>query len=616
MARAVDLPETARALERYRRRAVEQTVAGAVVTALALGVGALLPGDWASDAAAMLGGLGALSLLGGLGAGRVARRMRRVLHAGPWSAHAAVPVERAWSSATVVLGAPGRDEAWPLAVVALRHRYDRVRPGPRGVLWWCGDPRTGGVLAPPGGGELIWAKPVRGRGGRLRVVRRAERAGLRDRPAPAQPQGPWGSQGPGWPQEPGWPRERRRSTGVRRRGVWRWVVGAAAVAFALGVLGTEASEGDPQVDLTVLGERSDGRCTVAWRDPFDGGRRTGPFGCTPDLDPVLAGWDTGFVVSYGPWKGDLYNADLEGTPAGKVNEVLGIGGALGVLVGLAGGGISRWRRRSADPHPAPGPVADGRPLAAPGPTADGGLLAKHRPAGTAAPGPSYARLVAHAERDHLEPAPVPRPEPDVRAVAWWRVRGLRRVSGLSEVLVGVAACLGMGAVVLAGPEGFAELQSRVMGVLVLGGAVVSAHRFRTLGRPAALLLARAAQAPVPVPRRYVLLHDPYGGAPVLAVFPVGDGQDDEPEALLVLASPGTRRRPWAGLPAAPAGEVELRGWLDRAEGGAPLVVPRVGDRVLWPAGPYLEAGTTDFAELLGRLGASVVTPPPAAPRTP
>ncbi|MCX4981810.1 hypothetical protein [Streptomyces sp. NBC_00572] len=597
---AVDLPETAGALERYRRRAVELTVSGVVVIALAVGVGSLLPGAWTSDAAALLGGLGAVALLGGLGARRIERRMRRVLGAGAWSAHAAVPVERPWSSATVVLSAPESEEAWPLAVVAFRHRYDAVRPGPQGVLWWCGDPRAGGVLAPLGGGELIWAKPVRGRGARLRIVRRAGEAGLRGRPEPLQPQQM--RQAPKTPQaaktHPA--SQSPQAQRVRRWGLWRWVVLVAAVAFGLGVYGTEASDGDPQVDLTVLSKQADGSCTVAWKDPFDGGRRTGPYRCATDLDPVLEGWDTGFVVSYGPWKGDLYNADWQGTPAGTVNEVLGLGGIVGLLVGLGGGGVSWWRRRPAAPVPYPAPGTDTPRVS----------LSQQDTAKTATPALTYARLAAQAERDPLVQTREPRPEPDVREVPWWRTRGLRRVSGLSEVLIGVATCVGMGALILTAPDGFSGIQSNVIGVLVLGGTVVSGYRFVTGGRPAAVLLVRAARAPVPVPRRYVLLHDPYGGAPVLALFPMGDGADDEPEALLVLASPGTRRHPWVGLPSAPAGSVELRGWLDHAANGAPVVVPRIEDRVLWPQEPYLEAGTPQFAELAERLGA--VAPQEAA----
>ncbi|MEU2073256.1 hypothetical protein [Streptomyces sp. NPDC013489] len=608
MAHAADLPETVRALDRYRRRAVELTVSGIVVIALAVGVGAMFPGNRTADVAAPLGGLGAVALIGGLGAWRIERRMRYVLRAGSWSAHAAVAVERTWSSATVVLSAPRHEEVWPLTVVALRHRYDAVRPGPHGVLWWCGDPHSGGVLTPPGGGELIWAKPVRGRGSRLKVVRRAEEAGLQGRPEPLQPR-PSGEprpsgrpQGTGQPQGVGQPRPTLRRRG--RRGLWRWVAVLAAVALGLGIYGTEASDNDPQVDLTVLDKQRNGSCTVAWQDPFDGTRRTGPYRCTQDLDPSLDGWDTGFVVSYGPWKGDLYNADWEGTPAGKVNEVLGLGGVLGLLVGLVGGGVAWWRRRPAAPIPhAP---AGTSASAGTSDSADTSAvsLSKQPPAKPAASALRYARLAGMAERDPLVQTRTARPEPDIRRVPWWRVRALRRASGLPEVLIGAGACAGMAAVILGGPDGFAEIQSSVMGVLVLGGTIASGYRFLTGGRPAAVVLARAARAPVPVPRRYVLLHDPYGGAPVLAVFPVGDGADDVPEALLVLASPGTRRRPWIGLPSAPTGQVELRGWLDRAANGAPVVVARIEDRALWPQEPYLEAGTPEFADLADRLAAA------------
>ncbi|MCZ0980209.1 hypothetical protein O1L60_17810 [Streptomyces diastatochromogenes] len=103
--------------------------------------------------------------------------MRRTLGAGAWSAHPAVAVGGASYSTTLVLRAPDGAGAWPLTVIATRPRYELLRPGPDGVLWWCGDPRVGGVLTPPGGGPLIWAKPLRGERARRQAVARARRRG-------------------------------------------------------------------------------------------------------------------------------------------------------------------------------------------------------------------------------------------------------------------------------------------------------------------------------------------------------------------------------------------------------------------------------------------------------
>ncbi|MFB7590453.1 hypothetical protein [Streptomyces sp. NPDC056169] len=567
MARALDLRETADALDRYRRRAVELMGIAAVAVVLAVGAGTL-PWAWASDGVGLLGGLAVAALSFGIGAWSVGKRMEHALGAGTWSAHAAVPVARAWSGATVVLAAPGSGEVWPLKVMAVRQRYELVRPGPDGVLWWCGDPNLGGVIAPPGGGELIWAKPVRGRAARRRIVARAEREGLLSRPVPRSPQ---------TAPTPVTAVEHRR----RRWGVWRWVVLVAAVTLGLGIYGAERSMDDPRIDLTILSRQAGDACTVSWKDPFDGTARTGPYQCTPDLDPVLEGWDTGFVVSYGPWKGDLYNADWEGTPAGDVNDALFVLGAPGLLVGLVGGGVSLWRRRAVAPVPYTDPAPGGAPRVS---------LDKAR----TEPSATYARLAAHAGRRAIPQTRTHRPEADVRAVPWWRVRGLRRGSGLNEVLMAATGCAGAGLGVWLD----VGIPAYVMAVLMAGTLLRSGFRLLTTGRPAALLLARAATAPVPVVRRYALLHDPRGSVPVLVVFPAHGGPDDRPEGLIALAPPGTPNRPSVGLPSEPTGSVELRGWLDRADDGLPIVVPWIEGRPLWPVEPYAEAGGSGFEEHL------------------
>ncbi|MFF6780153.1 hypothetical protein [Streptomyces sp. NPDC012510] len=133
----------------------------------------------------------------------------------------------------------------------------------------------------------------------------------------------------------------------RRRPLFRWVALAAAVVMSLGIAGSVAAERDPQVDLTVVAEDAQGRCTVTWSDPWSGDTRRGPFRCDPGRDPILSDWETGFVVSYGPWKGDLYNADLEGTSANAVNDWLLVVGFL-VLVGSGVAGGVRVARRAAE----------------------------------------------------------------------------------------------------------------------------------------------------------------------------------------------------------------------------------------------------------------------------
>jgi hypothetical protein len=330
---AGDLAATVDGFHAYRRRAGIWASAGTALFAAGVLLGGFVPTDVFDDLAA--GAIGLSTVMGSVGFGALvlARRMRRVLTTAPWRACAAVAVPRTLHAATVVLTDPVSGDAWPLKVVAVRQRYGLADPGPVGVLWWSGAPGRAGVLAPPGGEHLIWAKPVRGRLTRRRLVRQAESLGLAGRPRPRQPQ-PTGKTSAG--------------TGLTRprRGpkVFRWVPLVAVLCLGLGIAGAYTSDHDPRIDLTVLSEESDGSCVVRWTDPFDGRQRTGPYHCDPGRSPLLHDWETGFVVSYGPWKGDLYNADWEGTSANETVGAVGLTGLLLALVSLVGGAM-RWRRR-------------------------------------------------------------------------------------------------------------------------------------------------------------------------------------------------------------------------------------------------------------------------------
>ncbi|MGW8763495.1 hypothetical protein ACWGN5_13440 [Streptomyces sp. NPDC055815] len=459
---ALDVETTARALERYRRKASVLTGAGAVLLVLALAVGELLGGTWAGQAATGLCLIGIPSLGAGIGSWFNAWRMRRALGSGTWSAHPAVAIGDGRTATTVVLRSPDRSEAWPLTVIATRQRYELVRPGPDGVLWWCGDPRAGGVLAPPGGGELIWAKRVRHAHVRRRVVARAEAEGLMHRASPRQPE-------------------------------WQ----GAALDRVLG-LETVTRPGP----VTVDGRDEDSR--------VDG----------PDED-----------------------SRVDGPPV---------------------------RLDKAPPVP---------------------------PAG-----PTYAELVEHARRQAGPKASrAPRREADVREVAWWRVRGLRRAAGLHRVLIALTFCTAVGAVALTGPPEEDLPKLYAVGALVVVALVYSVHRLLTFGRPSVRLLARAATAPVHILRRYVLLYDPQGGGPVLVLFPMYGGWSAGPEAVIPLIPPGPQKDLRRGLPSAPAGKVALHGWLDFTVDGRAYVVPWIEGRPLWPAGTYHEPDRQEFAVLLDRL---------------
>ncbi|WP_159041737.1 hypothetical protein [Streptomyces aureus] len=449
MARALDLPATAKALDRYGRRASGVTTGGCVLFVPAAGVALVAPGEpWADDLIGALVALGVLVAGAGAGSWALARRMRRVLGSGVWSAHAAVAVRSMRSTEAVVLRAPAGDGLWPLEVVAMRQRYEPLRPGPDGVMWWCGDPSRGGVLAPPGGGALIWTRPVKHRRARRRIMEQAAGTGLLTRATPVQPQ---------------------------------------------------ARDEVPQVP-----------------------------------DPVRTA-----------------------VPAPRVSLV--------------------------------------KP-----------------PESDTSGAPTYARLAAHAGRQAVARtrprARTRRPEADVREVAWWRVRSLRRAAGVSRVLVALAVCAAAAAAAAVRPEGGGLMKLFLVAVVGLAALAHSGHRLLTGGIPAVRLMARAARSPVPVPRRYVLLHDPQEGVPVLVAFPSHGGPHDLPEGLLPLVPPGTAKHPWLGLPSDPTGTVELRGWRDFSAGGLPLVVPRFEGRALWPAGPYQPAGGAEGAALLARLAPPMDTP--------
>ncbi|MET9349602.1 hypothetical protein [Streptomyces termitum] len=224
--------------------------------------------------------------------------------------------------------------------------------------------------------------------------------------------------------------------------------------------------------------------------------------------------------------------------------------------------------------------------------------------GEAAP-PSRARFDAHARPWSPSGRRPSAPEPDVRTAPWWRVRGLRRLAGLHRVGFGLIGTAAYGVLVgmdVFWPDPEAEVPGRpsVWSLLLLAAAVAwvlwSCVQVVVRGLPVVRLLVRAALAPVPDERRYALVPAPVGNGLFLVVFPAHGGPDDRPDGVLPLMPPER--------PVAATGTVELRGWLDRAgDGGDPVVVARYDGRPLWPAGPYLEAGSRDGAELLGELAA-------------
>ncbi|MFJ1880456.1 hypothetical protein [Streptomyces sp. NPDC088137] len=183
---ALDLPGTAAGLERYRASAVYWAGVGAAGVLVWVPLAVFFGGLFLNALPVVVGAGAGAMMTGGLVRSR-SRRMRRILGAQRWTAHNSVALPRGMHGAAVVLGGPSAGELLPLRPFTTQSRFPLLN-GPAGVLWWCGDARTGGVLAPPGGRELIWAGPVRGARAR-RIAARPQVDGLRHRPAPRRPQG-------------------------------------------------------------------------------------------------------------------------------------------------------------------------------------------------------------------------------------------------------------------------------------------------------------------------------------------------------------------------------------------------------------------------------------------
>jgi hypothetical protein len=309
------------------------------------------------------------------------------------------------------------------------------------------------------------------------------------------------------------------------------------------------------------------------------------------------------VVSWGPWKGDLYNADWIGTGTDELNDGVLVAGLVVFFAGLAGGGIRRWTRLEEPRHPGPAPVTGGEAAE------DADQVAG---AGPADPPTlfTYGILAAEADRQSIHP-PGPRrrpPDRDIREVPWWQVWSLLRLSSLSSALSSFVAG-GVLAVLALTSSDIAPWGTFVIVALWVVGGLRAPYEFARGGLSGVRVLARAARAPVPVPKRYVLLRETHGGNPVLLFFSPYGGDEELPEATLTLVPTGTSKKPWFGLPA-PSGECELRGWLD----SAPTVVPWIEGRPLWPKEPYaeLQLGRYTTRLRLERLTPGVIPEPPPA----
>jgi hypothetical protein len=193
MTTALALPATTRAVVGHRRRAWCRLGTGitAVVVGLAVGPGADEAGiGWLRALAVLCVGCGPVAAAVGVAALVNSRRIGRAVATHAWMACSAVAVPSSQGPPRVVLRHPAEGTLIPLSVRTAPPRYHLAGPGPRGVLWWAGDPRTGGVIAPPGGEKLLRVRPTRPDRLRRRDAEEAVRHGLLDRPTPPQPQLP------------------------------------------------------------------------------------------------------------------------------------------------------------------------------------------------------------------------------------------------------------------------------------------------------------------------------------------------------------------------------------------------------------------------------------------
>lgn len=148
---------------------------------------------------------------------------------------------------------------------------------------------------------------------------------------------------------------------MRHIPLFRWVLalGLALIAWSAVLYVTSPNFPElEQVDLTVLEEKPDGTCTVAYANPFAfDDEREGPYLCdarrssslkAPEYDTVTGfGWESGWVVAEGPDKGELYSLEEDGKARDEQiesSDAFITAGLLLTITGLVGGNIRSLRR--------------------------------------------------------------------------------------------------------------------------------------------------------------------------------------------------------------------------------------------------------------------------------
>ncbi|MGI5414014.1 hypothetical protein ACQEV9_45400 [Streptomyces chartreusis] len=130
---------------------------------------------------------------------------------------------------------------------------------------------------------------------------------------------------------------------------FRWVLTFGFVLFACAVglyaVGSNVPEAR-QIDLTVLDEKPDGSCRVRWFDPYQKRARQASYQCDPGRSDLLKapqydsrghGWETGFMLTEGPERGNL--EDLAAEQDLGAADVFLLLGTLLIALGLLGGNL-------------------------------------------------------------------------------------------------------------------------------------------------------------------------------------------------------------------------------------------------------------------------------------
>ncbi|MEV7282406.1 hypothetical protein [Streptomyces sp. NPDC093111] len=102
-----------------------------------------------------------------------------------------------------------------------------------------------------------------------------------------------------------------------------------------------------QIDLAVLDEKPDGSCRVRWADPYQKRVREASYHCDPGRSALLKapqysdsrgyGWESGFMLTEGPDRGDL--EDLTAEPDFRYSDVFLLLGMPLIGLGLIGGNL-------------------------------------------------------------------------------------------------------------------------------------------------------------------------------------------------------------------------------------------------------------------------------------